>query len=241
MKAALAGCVLLTACGRHDTSVATYTEPLPDAGGGTTSAGSAGSGGIANSAGSGGIAGTAASAGAAGAPAEPACAEVYPMVVPGLTSHYRLSTTGLIWVDAERDCESDGGHLVVIDDDVENDWVKSIAEQSVTDDGSTNKLVWIGLEDHAIEGQFRWVTGAPFGAPRWAAGEPNNRGMIEDCGEMRSTGEWNDDRCNARPTFVCECDGAVARDWCDTDFDTTCGDCGTTCSSDQTCVGQVCK
>jgi hypothetical protein len=229
VKAALAGCVLFAvACGRHDTPVASYGEPLPDTGGG-------------GNAGSGGSAGSPAGAPEAGTAAESACVELYTTTVPGLTSHYRLSVTGLIWIDAERDCESDGGHLVVIDDDAENDWVKSIAEQSVTNDASTNELVWIGLEDHATEGQYRWVTDAPLGTPRWAAGEPNNRGKIEDCGEMRGSGEWNDDRCNARPIFICECDGAVARGWCDTDADATCGDCSTSCASDQTCVGQVCK
>ena len=246
MKAALACCVLVAAaCGRHDTPVASYTEPLPGAGA-TTAGGDAGSAGAAaggGNAGSGGAAGNAASAGVsdAGAAGEPACAEVYPTTVPGLSSHYRISGTGLIWVDAERDCESDGGHLVVIDDEVEGEWVRSVAEQTVTTDGSTNKLIWIGLEDQGAEGQFRWITGAPLTVTHWASGEPNSRASIEDCGEMRGSGDWNDDRCNARPSFICECDGLVARGWCNTDSDATCGDCSTSCAADKTCVGQICK
>ena len=62
------------------------------------------------------------------------------------------------------------------------------------------------------------------------------------CGEMRASGSWNDDRCNAQLAYVCECDGQPsAAAWCDTDDEQTCGDCSTSCGADQSCVSQLCK
>ena len=175
-------------------------------------------------------------------PFEPACAATYPMLVAGLTSHYRVVSPGQSWVTAERDCESDGGHLAIIDDDAENVWLTSIATQAVTASGSSNQLIWIGLGDQRTEGEFRWVNGATLGQTYWAANEPSSLNGNEDCVEIRKTGEWNDDHCAAKLSYVCECDGALsAGEWCDTDSPTTCGDCSTACSANQTCSVQKCK
>lgn len=174
---------------------------------------------------------------------EPACAQTYPLVVPGLTSRYREVTAGKPWVIAQQDCESDGGHLVVVDDEVENAWMAAFAERSLTDSASTHQLAWLGLSDHAVEGEFRWLDGAPPTLAFWADQEPNSLNDAEDCVEIRPTGEWNDDRCNAELSYVCECDGAAlaAGTWCDTDSAATCGDCSTSCGDGQSCVAQACR
>jgi hypothetical protein len=196
-----------------------------------------------------------AGAGQAGAPpVELICAAGYRTTVPGLTSRYREVTTGRGWVEAERDCESDGGHLIVIDSDAENAYVASIAETSLTDVKSTHQLAWLGAGDSRTEGEFRWVTdtalaltfwsgagGAGAGGADGADGEPNSLYDDEDCVEIRADGQWNDDRCNAELIYVCECDGASsAEQWCDSSLNSSCGDCDTACASDQTCVKQQC-
>jgi Lectin C-type domain len=188
------------------------------------------------------VAGNLGDAGAAGAAAEPACMQTYPTVVDGLTSRYKQGTIRQSWVDAERDCETDGGHLIVIDDEAENNWMAQIAALSLTNQGSSHQLAWLGLGDHAKEGEFRWVTGAPLTLTFWFSNEPNSLNKAEDCGEMRASGLWNDDRCNAELAYVCECDGLPsAGEWCDTDDNATCGDCSTACASDQACTSQLCK
>ena len=243
MKSPLAWCcpLLFAACGYHDTPVATYEVVVLG--------GSGGSGGAAVVAGSSGVGGTvdqeaAGNAGegaSAGAPS--LCAPTYSTVVSGLTSRYRHGTMRLIWVEAERDCESDGGHLIVIDSDAENTWLAQVAAESLTNQGSSHQLAWLGMGDHAKEGEFRWVTGAPLTLTSWFKDEPNSLNETEDCGEMRATGSWNDDRCNAQLAYVCECDGqpAAAAVWCDTDDEQTCGDCSTSCGAEQSCVSQLCK
>jgi hypothetical protein len=236
---------LAASCGYHDTPVATYHAPLPDVpvAGTGPGAGSGAEGAMPSAAGeqAGGSAGESA-AGMAGATPGPACLQTYPLLVPGLTSRYKQSDIGQKWVDAERDCESEGAHLVVIDDEAENTWLGTIAASITTDSASTNKLTWLGFSDHVKEGEFRWVTGAPLSSTFWSPSEPNSLNGYEDCGEMRASSTWNDDRCNARLFYVCECDGIPsAGQWCDTDTVATCGDCSTSCTATQTCVSQICK
>ena len=180
--------------------------------------------------------------GSAGAPPGPACWQTYPTAVSGLTSRYRHGATRLIWVEAARDCETDGGHLIVIDSDAENTWLAQVAAESLTNQASSHQLAWLGMGDHAKEGEFVWVTGAPLTLTSWFKDEPNSLNDNEDCGEMRASGLWNDDRCNAQLAYVCECDGQPsAAAWCDTDDEQTCGDCSTSCGAEQSCVSQLCK
>jgi hypothetical protein len=237
------GAVLLAvACGYHDTPVATYHEPLPEPAGGAAgeTSGMAGAPLAASAGESTGGADGGASDG--GAPSGPACQQTYPLTVEGLSSRYKHGAGGAVWVDAERECELEGAHLIVIDDQLENDWMKSVAAAAVTDDASTNQLAWIGLTDQAKEGEFAWVNGAVLGLMPWSGGEPNSLYGAEDCVEMRSNGEWNDDRCNAMLTYVCECDAVPSvGNWCDTSRPETCGDCSTTCTAEQSCASQVCQ
>ena len=241
--ALLLALALAGACGYHDTPVATYREPLPDpplAGGssGTGGGGAAAIGGSAVEA-----AGVGAGAGGeAGEPFAPPCMQSYPTTIEGSASRYKEVMIGATWAVAERDCELDGAHLIVISDEAENAWLKAFAEQQVTDSASTNQLAWLGLGDHASEGAFVWVTGGPISFAPWALKEPNSLNGYEDCVEIRATGEWNDDRCNARPRYVCECDGVLpVGNWCDTDAPETCGDCSTVCTAEQSCLEQECR
>jgi hypothetical protein len=205
-------------CGRHDTPLASYRPPIPDSGEAGMSSG-----------------------GAAGAAPGPACLRSYPTVVDGLTSRYKEVRIGQPWVAAELDCEAEGGHLIVIDDEAENTWASTVAATAITNDESTHELAWLGLGDSASEGVFTWVTGAAPSLALWSSGEPNTMFGDEDCVEVRASAEWNDDRCDAPLIYICECDGAAsAGTWCDSNTALSCGDCTTACAADQTCVKQQC-
>jgi Lectin C-type domain len=229
VTAAFARCCILfaVACGHHDTPVATYHARLPAGTDGGT--------------GFDGNAGDAGSGGNTGAEGGALCMQTYPTIPAGLTSRYKESAMPQTWVDAERDCESEGGHLIVIDDQAENVWMSSVAAKSVTNNKSTHQLSWIGLGDSATEGAFRWVSGRAVDLALWADSEPNSLYGDEDCVEIRATGQWNDDHCDAKLTYVCECDGATsAGEWCDTESTATCGDCSHVCLAQQTCPHQEC-
>lgn len=182
------------------------------------------------------------SVGLAGAPADPPCMRTYPTTLPGLTSRYKEAAVGLSWANAERDCETDGGHLIVVDDAAENEWMKWIAATSMTGDTSTSQQAWIGLGDSATEETFFWVTGAPLTLAPWGNGEPNDKNDNEDCVQIGASGSWNDDSCNELLVYACECDGTPSAGlWCDSQATETCGDCDSPCPPEQTCVASKCQ
>jgi len=159
------------------------------------------------------------------------CGPAY-QVVSGLTSRYRVVTSLRDWTIAEIDCESDGGHLIVVDSFAEDAWA------------SGQVSGWLGTSDHVTEGTFVHVTGQPLTFTNWQATEPNDSNNIEDCVSHRADLEWNDSFCESGQEYVCECDGlpvATPPTWCDTNTDASCGECGTACTGGTICTAQVCS
>jgi hypothetical protein len=167
----------------------------------------------------------------------PACGPAYADVA-GLASKYRVSVTARSWLEAEAECELDGGHLVTIGDAAEDAYVTA---QTTLALGPGD--IWIGLSDHAAEGTMRWVTGEALVYTNWEMGEPNDFGGDEDCAHVYSTGLWNDSVCPAAVGYMCECDRAVLPappTYCDTDSSASCGSCGMVCTAGTSCSNQVC-
>lgn len=161
-----------------------------------------------------------------------ACPSAY-QPVAGLTSRYRRGDADTTWHAAEQNCEADGGHLAVIDNDAENSWLESQASG------------WIGLSDHRIEGDFVHVTGPRPGYTNWSSDEPNNGQGGEDCAAFYFGVQWNDYACDTVRPYMCECDAVPLPSpavWCVTGLDSSCGTCddvcpgGTSCAPSQTCV-----
>ncbi|XP_058849963.1 C-type lectin domain family 4 member E-like [Acipenser ruthenus] len=61
---------------------------------------------------------------------------------------YYFSTDNMNWNSSRDNCTSMGGHLVIIESEAEQDFLSNQA-------GSIK--YWIGLNDQAIEGQWRWM------------------------------------------------------------------------------------
>ncbi len=78
-----------------------------------------------------------------------------------------------------------GGNLVTINDAAENQFLVNAFGGS--------ELFWIGLNDVAQEGVFKWINGEPVTYTNWNSGEPNNYGN-EDYVHFNwgSSGRWND-------------------------------------------------
>ncbi len=103
------------------------------------------------------------------------------------------------YVQAELDCVAQGGHLVSIHSQAEQNEVRNTAWGLIPGDW------WIGANDLAMEGTFAWTDGTPLDYTAWAGGEPNNAGGVEDCAHLwaASGGPWNDLDCNASIYYVC--------------------------------------
>ena len=108
-----------------------------------------------------------------------------------------------------------GMRLVRIDDAAENAWVQMIAFTGV---GSTSSTFWswIGGNDQAVLGDWRWPDGALFwvggsnGAAQgglysnWVAGSPTNGGGATDCAILQHAAFWTDFDCTRLERYVCE-------------------------------------
>src|SRR5207237_9391228 len=72
---------------------------------------------------------------------------------------------------------------------------------------------WLGADDIAVEGTFRWITGEAFGYSNFEAGKPDNAGNA-DCVRYLPDGTWTDAVCGGATAgasgTLCEYDLAVA-------------------------------
>ncbi|MEO8698892.1 MAG: C-type lectin domain-containing protein [Kofleriaceae bacterium] len=116
-----------------------------------------------------------------------------------LTSLYRRGASAT-WSAAEAACVADvpgATHLVVLSSSAEVDFVKTT-------------LGWVGLSDQATEGTFVNVTNEANDLRPFANGQPDNGGGDENCVQMKTTAGLDDDQCNKKHAFQCECDGVAA-------------------------------
>jgi hypothetical protein len=113
--------------------------------------------------------------------------------------YYKVVATGASWTAAQASCAADvagSTHLIVL---------SSSAEVSFM---ATN-LGWIGLSDRAVENHFVTVTTETGDQRPWASGQPDNGSGSEDCAQMKSGGQLDDDQCGNSHRYVCECDGRM--------------------------------
>ena len=106
--------------------------------------------------------------------------------------HYYKLTDRLNWWGAEAQAVEWGGHLVTINNEAEELWLRSTF-------GASNPF-YIGFNDIAVEGVWGWVSGEPVTWTNWEIDEPNNDGPYdnEDVADMNDTPAsgtgygWND-------------------------------------------------
>ena len=88
------------------------------------------------------------------------------------------------WLAARSLAASNGGHLAVVNNAAENEFIRS---------GIMAADAWIGLTDEAQEGNFQWVTGEVVTYTNWYSGEPNNSNSVEHYTRLlQSSGQWTD-------------------------------------------------
>ncbi|XP_047447231.1 asialoglycoprotein receptor-like 1 isoform X2 [Mugil cephalus] len=121
-------------------------------------------------------------------------------------SCYLLSTTTATWSKAEEQCKTQRGHLVVLNNVEELDYISQIVE--------IRSYYWIGLVERQHEGHWSWVDGTDYSSTPtfWDKGQPDNwdyRENGEDCGQIHSSERrkrklWNDADCSLSYRYICE-------------------------------------
>jgi Ca2+-binding RTX toxin-like protein len=103
---------------------------------------------------------------------------------------YLLSNAGT-WTEAEAQAVSLGGHLVTINDQAEQNWIRTTFPN--------NPNLWIGYTDQETEGIWKWISGENSTYTNWRSGEPTNSPNYHpELGEnyasimISYSGLWND-------------------------------------------------
>ncbi|XP_064204818.1 uncharacterized protein LOC135262000 isoform X17 [Anguilla rostrata] len=119
---------------------------------------------------------------------------------------YFFSTEKMNWSQSKEYCTSKGAHLVIINNQQEQNFVSS----------RISETHWIGLSDRDTEGQWVWVDGTPLdrsGTQYWWAKEPDNwmgagDPSGEDCAALGdhngNPDRWFDASCGKIKKFGCE-------------------------------------
>jgi hypothetical protein len=127
---------------------------------------------------------------------------------------YAFCFGALIQAEARATCGDRGMTLAVIENQAEGAWIaKSFSDQY----RGASPSAFIGANDVASEGEWRWADGVTFwrgGAAvsgryaNWEDGQPNDSdptGGSEDCLTIGlADGTWNDVSCDTELPYVCE-------------------------------------
>ena len=108
---------------------------------------------------------------------------------------YLWVTKKMNWTAAEDFCQEEGGHLASIAANETMDFVNAgLASRGLG-------YVWLGGNDIAKEGVWKWTDCTPWEVSFWAPGEPNNNGGNQHCVMVNVNNQWWDYPCltsNAR-------------------------------------------
>ncbi len=104
--------------------------------------------------------------------------------------YQEVYTTSGRWDSAQNLATALGGNLVTINDETEQQWLRTAFNQ--------NRYYWIGFNDAAQEGVWKWISGEPVTYTNWDGNNPNNEGVEDwavmnwDYHTINPRGTWND-------------------------------------------------
>lgn len=105
------------------------------------------------------------------------------------------------WTDARDHCFNLNSHLVSINSNAENEFVKSMPEQS-------NNLVWIGIFSYDSEASLlRWTDGSSVSFTSWSAVSSPGIGNQDNyfCVSYDTiSGLWLNGSCRNEHPFACK-------------------------------------
>uniref|UniRef100_A0A1I7ZR44 C-type lectin domain-containing protein n=1 Tax=Steinernema glaseri TaxID=37863 RepID=A0A1I7ZR44_9BILA len=118
------------------------------------------------------------------------------------TKCYQFLSNQQQFSQAQETCLDLGGNLASVTDGYENN---RIAEQAnALFKGKNLTQFWVGGNDLAAKGTWRWTDGTGFGYSNWASGQPQSGGGYDCLMVDQATGLWQAFNCFGKAPFVCE-------------------------------------
>ncbi|MFK7979881.1 MAG: HYR domain-containing protein, partial [Saprospiraceae bacterium] len=108
---------------------------------------------------------------------------------------YYCSREKANWATAKATCESQGGHLAVINSAAENQMLSAFLK---------DQSAYIGLSDREQEGTFKWCNNDPVTYTNWYPGQPDNYGGNQDVTRLFPNGVWDDIAGNYLLEYILE-------------------------------------
>ncbi|XP_033624642.1 macrophage mannose receptor 1-like [Asterias rubens] len=114
------------------------------------------------------------------------------------------------WTDAKYYCDAQGGYLLTIRNDGENQYITS----RLTDFNQVGVYdVYIGISDTISDNSLKWVQSTGSTYTNWATGEPTLTVSRNDCGSIytgSSSGQWMAKDCYNLQGFICKIQAGAA-------------------------------
>ena len=116
----------------------------------------------------------------------------------------------MIWTDAVKYCEDQGGHLASITSSAIHNFVlQSMASRPGMIWHRLAKAIWVGGYDFDDETKWKWTDCSPFQPLFWGPKEPNNLN-VEGCMQLvlywkhsHINRKWNDWSCHKLMPSLC--------------------------------------
>ncbi|GLG94853.1 Hemolymph lipopolysaccharide-binding protein [Gryllus bimaculatus] len=122
------------------------------------------------------------------------------MTGEGGRSAYKLFTSGLSWPAAQKRCQQDGAHLIVLDSQPEAQVVRDFFARNLTLQNATSTAYYhAGVYKRGKD--FIDVLGEPV--PEWAR-KTLDASSTEYCGRVVANGNYDEGHCELPRAFICE-------------------------------------
>ncbi|WAR01299.1 LECG-like protein [Mya arenaria] len=113
-------------------------------------------------------------------------------------SCYLYGNEPLTFANAQGVCEDSGSHLVDINDEAENTFIKDIARQM------TPHYWFLGLTGSAARNDWTWSNGSQPTFTDWVTGQPDGEGNCVILHHGYHDYKWTDNPCTRAYYFICE-------------------------------------
>ncbi|XP_071583171.1 LOW QUALITY PROTEIN: hepatic lectin-like [Heliangelus exortis] len=109
-------------------------------------------------------------------------------------SCYSFSTETTSWGEANQTCADQGAHLIIIDSEQEQDFLKE----------NINSTYWLGVTDQQKEGSWVWTNGQEVTLSYFNVWKENKDRDQKNCGSIGPDGIWSDAKCSHPNLWICE-------------------------------------